>query len=158
MTLNIPCHSLLACRGYPEKSADNFMQVPMFVTCYFSFAPFNSVFLSLFFCHFNYNESWCGPLWVDPVLALLCLLDLVVCFLSQVRDVFSSYVFRYVLHWFLFPFCFWDQYNANISTLDVVSQVCSTFIISFYSIVLLFIFNDCQYSVLQFSDSFLCIT
>ena len=68
MTLNIPCHSLLACRVYPEKSADNFMQVPMFVTCGFSFAPFNSVFLSFFFfCHFNYSESWCGPLWVDPV-------------------------------------------------------------------------------------------
>ncbi len=49
MTLNIPCHSLLACRGYPEKSADNFMQFPTFVTCCFSFAPFNSVFLSLFF-------------------------------------------------------------------------------------------------------------
>ena len=104
MTLNIPCHSLLAGRGYPEKSADNFMQLPMFVTCCFSFAPFNSVFLSFFFFHFNYNESWCGPLWVDPVLALLCLLALDVCFLSQVTEVFSSYVFRQVLHCFLFPF------------------------------------------------------
>ena len=45
----MPCHSLLACRVCPEKSADDFLQVPMFVSCRFLFAPFNSVFLSLFF-------------------------------------------------------------------------------------------------------------
>ena len=53
----------------------------------------------------------------------LCFLDLGDCLLSQVREVFSYYVFKYVLSLFLFLFSFWDPYNVNISALDVVSEV-----------------------------------
>ena len=36
--------------------------------------------------------SWCVPLWFNPVWDSLHFLDLDVCFLSQVRKVFSYYV------------------------------------------------------------------
>ena len=66
-----------------------------------SIAVFNILFLSLIFCHFHYNMSWCGPFCVDPVWNSLCFLNLDVCSLSQVREVFSYYVFKYVLCLFL---------------------------------------------------------
>ena len=67
--------------------------------------------------------SWYGPLWVDLIWDSLCFLDLDVCFLSQVREVFSYYVFRYVLSTFLSLFSFWDLYNVNVSMLDVFPEV-----------------------------------
>ena len=40
-TLNIPCHSLLACRVSTERSAVNHMGFPLYVTYCFSLAAFN---------------------------------------------------------------------------------------------------------------------
>ena len=53
----------------------------------------------------------------------LCFLDLDVCFLPQVREVFSYYLFKYSLCPFLSLFFFWDPYSANVSMLDVVPEV-----------------------------------
>ena len=52
----------------------------------------------------------------------LCFLELGDCFLSQIREVFSYYVFKYVLSPFLSLFS-WDPYNENISVIDGVSEV-----------------------------------
>ena len=41
------------------------------------------------FCHFNYNVSWCGVLWVHLVWNSLCFMDLNVSLISQVKEVFS---------------------------------------------------------------------
>ena len=60
---------------------------------------------------------------VDLVWDSLCFLDLVVCFLSQVREVVSYHVFKYVLFPFLSLFSSWDSYNANVSTLAAVPEV-----------------------------------
>ena len=49
ITLNISCHSLLACRVSVEKSADNLMGVPLDVVCHFSLVDFNISSLSLIF-------------------------------------------------------------------------------------------------------------
>ena len=49
ITLNISCHSLLACRVSAEKSADSLMGVPLYVTSCFSLAVFNILSLSLIF-------------------------------------------------------------------------------------------------------------
>ena len=51
-TLNISCHSLLACRVYAERSAVKCMGFPLYVICCFSLSAFNilslcSVFVSL---------------------------------------------------------------------------------------------------------------
>ena len=49
ISLNITCHSLLACRVSVEKSADSLMGVPLYVICHFPLAPFNILSLSLIF-------------------------------------------------------------------------------------------------------------
>ena len=49
ITLNISCHSLLACRVSIKKSADNLMGVPLYVICHFSLVAFNILSLFLIF-------------------------------------------------------------------------------------------------------------
>ena len=46
-SLNISCHSFLACRVSVEKSADNLMGVSLYVLCHFSLVIFNILSLSL---------------------------------------------------------------------------------------------------------------
>jgi len=48
-TLNISCHSLLACRVSAERSAVKCMGFPLYVTCCFSLAAFNILYLCLVF-------------------------------------------------------------------------------------------------------------
>ena len=48
-TLNISCHSLLACRVSAERSAVKCMGFPLYVTCYFSLAAFNILSLCFIF-------------------------------------------------------------------------------------------------------------
>ena len=49
ITLNITCHSLLACRVSPEKSAVNLIGVPLYVICHSSPVAFKIFSLSLIF-------------------------------------------------------------------------------------------------------------
>ena len=76
--------------------------------------------------------SWYGPLWVDPVWDSLCFLGLDVFFLSQVREIISYYIFKYVLCPFLSLFSFWDPYKVNVNVFDVVPEVSYTVLISFF--------------------------
>ena len=48
-TLNISCHSLLACRVSAERSAVKHMGFPLYITCCFSLATFNILYLCLVF-------------------------------------------------------------------------------------------------------------
>ena len=48
-TLNISCHSLLACRVSAERSAIKHMGLPLYVTCCFYLATFNILHLCLVF-------------------------------------------------------------------------------------------------------------
>ena len=48
ITLNISCHSLLACRVSAEKSAVNLMGVPLYVICRFSFFFLINLFLFIY--------------------------------------------------------------------------------------------------------------
>ena len=47
-TLNICCHSLLACRVSAERLAVKRMGFPLYVTCCFSLAAFNILFVCVF--------------------------------------------------------------------------------------------------------------
>lgn len=55
-------------------------------------------------------------------------------------------------------FSFWDPYEVNVSTFDVVLEIAKVssflFIFLFY---FMFSFSDFQYSVLWLSDIFLCV-
>ena len=65
------------------------------------FVAFNNLY---FFCHFDYNVSWHVLLWVNPVWDSLGFLDFGSYFLSQVREVFTYYLFKYFLGLFFFLF------------------------------------------------------
>ena len=70
-TLNISCHSLLACRVSAERSAVKHMEFPLYVTCCFSLASFNIRSLRLVFVNlinmclgmFLLGFIQCGILW-----------------------------------------------------------------------------------------------
>ena len=64
-TLNICCHSLLACRDPAERSAVKHMGFPLYVTCFFSLAAFN-ILLVFSLCQFDQYVSWCISPWVYP--------------------------------------------------------------------------------------------
>ena len=49
ITLNMSCHSLLACRVSAERSAVNLLQIPSYVICCFSLAALNNFSLCLIF-------------------------------------------------------------------------------------------------------------
>ena len=49
ITLNMSCHSFLACRVSAERSAVNFMGIPLYVIFCFSLAAFNIFSLCLIF-------------------------------------------------------------------------------------------------------------
>lgn len=73
--------------------------------------------------------SWCGSLSVHLVWNALCFLDLSVCFLPQIRKVFSHYLFKHIFFPFLLLFSFWNPYNADIGALNVVPGVPYTILI-----------------------------
>ena len=66
ITLNMPCHSLLACRVSAERSAVNLMGIPLYVICWFSLAGFNIFSLYLIFDSLI-NMSWRVSPWIYPV-------------------------------------------------------------------------------------------
>ena len=81
-SLNISCHSLLACRVSAERSPVKCMGFPLYVTCCFSFAVFNILSMYLLFvslismclCLFLLGFILYG---IQDILRSLCLLDLI---------------------------------------------------------------------------------
>ena len=101
ITFNISCHSLLACRVSVEKSADNLTGIPFFAVCRFSLAVLIFYLSLIFVSLITVCLGVLAPPWVFPAWDLLCFLDLVDCFLSHVREVFSYDLFKYFLRPFL---------------------------------------------------------
>ena len=50
-------------------------------------------------------------------------LNLSECFLSHVGEIFSYFIFRYLLRPFLSLFSFWDPYNVDVGAFDVISEI-----------------------------------
>ena len=124
ITLNITCHSLLACRVSVEKSADSLMGLSSLV-CYLSFFPCSFYyFISVFNFHqSDYYVSQCVSPWVSPAWNPLCSLDLVDYFFFHVWEVFSYYLFKCFLRSFLSLLSFWGPYNANVGAFNVFPEV-----------------------------------
>ena len=121
ITLNISCHSLLACTVSAEKSAVNFMGVPLYVICHFSLVAFNNFSLSLIFANlvtmclgvfplgFILPGTLCASwTWVTISLPML----------GKFSTIISSNIFSG-----LPLFSFWDPYNANDGAFNVVPEV-----------------------------------
>ena len=93
ITLNISCHSLLACRVSIEKSAGSLMGVPLYVIYHFSLVAFNILSLSLIFVSLiTICLSVCLLGFI--LSGTLCFLDFVDYFLSHIQEVFSYYLFK----------------------------------------------------------------
>ena len=119
ITLNISCHSFLACRAPIEKSADSLMRVPLCVICCLSLVAFNILSLSLVFG--SLIIMCLGVFLLGFILpGTLCFLGLIDYFLSHLKEVFSYQLFKYFLSSFLFFFSFWDPCNANVGAFNVV--------------------------------------
>ena len=61
ISLNMSCHSILACRVSVEKSADSLMEVPFYVICCFPLVAFNTLYV-FNFCQFDYYILVCSSL------------------------------------------------------------------------------------------------
>jgi len=129
-TLNITCHSLLACRVSAERSAVKHIGFPLYVTCSFSLAAFNILYV-----------SWCVSPWVYPVSDSLHLLDLIDYFLFYVGEILNYNLFKKFLILFFFLF-FWDPYNSNVGACDIVPEVSETILSSFHSFYFIPLFRS----------------
>ena len=122
ITLNILCHSLLACKVSAEKYAVNLRGVPLYVMCHFSLVAFNNFSLSLIFV--NLITMCLSVFLLGFILpGTLHFLDLGGYFLSHVREVFNYSIFKYFLRSFLSPFSFWNPYNVHVVAFNVVPEV-----------------------------------
>ena len=122
IALNILHHSFLACRVSVEKSADNLMDVPLYIICLFSLVVFNILSLSLIFVSLIIvclGVFLLGFILPGPLCAPWTWLTI----LSHVWEIFSYYLFKYFLRYFLSLFSFWGPYNVNVGTFNVVSEV-----------------------------------
>ena len=126
------CHSLLACRVSAERSAVNLMGIPLHVICCFSFAAFNNFSLYLFLivwlicvlACFSLDLSCMGLCpsctWVTISFPLL----------RKFSTIISSNIFLVPL---FFSSSFWDPYNLNVGTFNVVPEFSETVLKSFHS-------------------------
>ena len=100
------------------------MGVPLYIICCccFSLVVFYILSLSLIFV-ILIIICLCVFLLGFILPGSLHFLDLVGYLLSHVWEVFSYYLFKCFLMSFISLFSFWDPYNANIDTFNVVPEV-----------------------------------
>ena len=100
-TLNISCHSLLACRISAEKSDVKRLGFPLFVAYYSSLASFNILSLCLVFV--SLINMCLGMFLLGFILyGTLCLLGLIGYFLCHVGEIFNYNLFKNVFIPFIF--------------------------------------------------------
>ena len=125
ITLNIRCHSLLACRVSAIKSDDSLMGVPLYVTCCFFLAAFNILSLSLIFVT---STTVCLGVFLFGLILFGTLCNsctwVSVSFpkLGKSSAIMSSNTICSLPH-FLSIFSFWDYYIVTVSMLDIVPEV-----------------------------------
>ena len=74
-------------------------------------------------------------------------MDLSDYFLLHFREVFNYYLLKYFLMVFLFVFFFWDSYDLNVVTFNIVLEVSEIVLISFNSV---FLFSSLIHLFLSF--------
>jgi len=121
------------------------MGIPLWVICYFSLAAFNICSLCLIFI--NLINMCLGVFCLG--LSSLGFLDLGGYFLPDFKDVFNYYLLKNFLMDFLFVFFFWDSYDSNVGTFNIVPEVSAVVLISFNSF---FLFASCISTILSFTS------
>ena len=117
-----------------ERSAVILMGIPLCVICCFSLAAFKICSLCLIFV--NLINMCLGVFHLGFILfGTLGFLDLGDYFLPHFREVFNYYLLEYFLMAFLFV-SFWDSYESNVGTFDIVPEAPEVVFISFNSFFL----------------------
>ena len=120
ITLNILCHSLLACRVSVKKSVDNFMQFPCMLS-FFPLVAFNILSLSYFLSDWLLSALVCSSLHLSSLwLSELCRLGWL--FISPCYRSFQILSFR-IFSWVLSLFSLWASYIVNLGVFTVVPEV-----------------------------------
>ena len=83
------CYLVLTCRDSAKKSTDGFLGVPYIQLVDFSLDAFDILSLSLIFSILITMSLHAGLFWADPFGTLMCCLNLEICYLSKVREIFS---------------------------------------------------------------------
>ena len=132
------------------------MGFPLHVTCCFSHAALNILYLCLVFVSlismclacFSFGLSYWDSLY---------LLDLIDSFLFHVEDIFNYILFKNFLILFLFLFFFWDLYNSNVGAFDMAPEVSETILSSFHSLCFIPLFRSYVHLfIFRLTDSFFC--
>ena len=156
-TLNISCHSLLACRVSAERSASKHMGFPFYVTCCFSLAAFNLLSLclvfesliSLYLGMFLLGFILCGTLC-----ASWTWLTLSFSMLGKFSTITSSKIFSYL---FFFSSSSGTPHISNIDVFNTVPEVSETVLSSFHSFYFSLLFRSYfHHFIFQLTDSFFC--
>ena len=130
-TLNISCHSLLACRVSAERSAVKCMGFPLYVTCCFSLVAINILSLCLVFVSLI---SMClGMFLLGFILYGTLCVSWTWLTISFSGEIFNYNLFKIFLTPFLLLLFFWDPYNSNVGVFDIVPEVSETILSSFHS-------------------------
>ena len=131
ITLNIPCHSLLACKVSVQKSAGNLLGVPLYVICHFSLVAFNILSLSLIF-FISLITVYLDVFLLGFILfGTLCVSWTWVIISFPILGKFSMIISSSIF--FLFVFFFWDSYDSNVGVFNIVLEVSEIVLISFNS-------------------------
>ena len=133
ITLNISCHSLLACRVSVEKSAYNLMGVPLYVICLFSLVAFHILSLSLIFVSLITVCLGVFLLGFIPTRTLCASWTWLTIF-SPMLGKFSAIISSNTFSGTFSFFSFWDPYVVNIDVFKIVPGV-SVFIFKKYSVL-----------------------
>ena len=78
--------------------------------------------------------SWCWSVWVHLVWDPLCFLYLDILILLSIWENFKpQFLHKHFLFPFLSLFSFWDPYNANVGTFDVILEI--LYVVLFFVVV-----------------------
>ena len=137
ITLNVSCHSLLACRVSAEKSGGNLMGLPLYVICRFPLVAFNNFSLSLILVNlitvclsmFLFGLVLPGTLCASWTWVAVSFPKL-----GKFSTIISSNIFSGS---FSLSLLLWDPYNVNIGTFIAVLEVSQAVIPShsFFSVL-----------------------
>ena len=135
------------------------MGIPLCVICCFSLAAFNICSLYLIFVNlismclgvFHLGFILFGTLWVSWTWVIISFP-----ILGKFSTIISSSIFLV----FLFVFFFWDSYDSNVGTFNIVPEVSEVVLISFNSFFLFplcFIYFYHSTSLILSSASFILL-
>ena len=158
ITLSISCYFLLAWKGSVKWSHVTLIRILLYIICCFFISAFNicSLFLifvgliktclGMFLLQFIlYGTLWTPWTWVTNSFPIL--------------GKFLPYSPQIFFHAFSIVFFFWDYFDSNVVTLNVIPVVSKNVLISFYSFFcILLCLSYLQHYIFQLTYPFLCLS